>query len=336
MLTLNQITTIPDALYTLDDVTKLHQIFPQPTLLHLSGRKAEPLFVSVLLHGNEDTGFFAIQNILNAYKDKMLPRSLLVFFGNIDAAKAGVRRLDGQPDYNRVWPGSDQHQETEEACLMAEVVEIVAAHKPFASIDIHNNTGKNPYYGCINKLDNNFLQLTSLFSRTVVFFETPKGVQSLAMAEHCPAVTIECGQPGQPQGVEHAAQFVDAVLHLSHFPEQAVHEQDIDIYHTVARVKIPEQTQFSFNDDSVSLKLDTALELDNFSELKPGAIFAKTFDDARFDVLDDDDANRYDDYFINDDGTIKLTKPMMPAMITLNEKIIRQDCLCYLMERVQV
>lgn len=336
MVTLNQITTIPDALYTLDDVTKLYQIFPQPTLLHVSGRNPEPLFVSVLLHGNEDTGFFAIQNILNTYKNKPLPRSLFVFFGNIDAAKAGMRRLDGQPDYNRVWPGSDQHQDTEEARLMSEVTEVVAAHKPFASIDIHNNTGKNPHYGCINKLDNAFLQLSALFSRTVVFFETPKGVQSLAMAEHCPAITIECGQPRQLQGIAHATEFVDAVLHLNHFPEQAVHEQDIDIYHTVARVKIPEQTPFSFNDEAVSLKLDTALELNNFSELQPGAIFAKTFNDARFDVLDDDNTNRYDDYFTNDDGIIKLTKPMMPAMITLNEKIIRQDCLCYLMERVQV
>lgn len=336
MLTLNQITAIPEALYTLDNVKQLHTLFPQPTLLYLAGRKTKPLFVTVLLHGNEDTGFFAIQNILNRYKDKRLPRSMFIFFGNIAAATQGVRRLDKQPDYNRVWPGTNQHQNTPEACLMAEVTEIVAAHQPFASIDIHNNTGKNPHYGCINKLDKDFLQLTSLFSRTVVFFETPKGVQSLAMAEYCPAVTIECGQPREPQGIKQATEFVDALLHLSAFPEQAVHEQDIDIYHTVARVKIPEQTSFSFNDETASLKLDSALELDNFSELMPGAVFARTSDNARFDVLDDHNTNRYDDYFNNDHGAITLTKPMMPAMITLNEEIIRQDCLCYLMERVQL
>lgn len=336
MLTLNKITTIPEALYTLDDVTKLHTILPQPTLLHLEGRKTEPLFVSVLLHGNEDTGFFAIQKILKKYQGKTLPRSLMVFFGNIDAAKAGARRLDGQPDYNRVWPGTTQFQDSEEARLMSEVTEIVATQNPFASIDIHNNTGKNPHYGCINKLENDFLHLTSLFSRTVVFFETPKGVQSLAMAEHCPSVTIECGQPHLPKGIEHAAEFVDAVLHLNEFPEHPIHAQDIDVYHTVARVKIPENTSFSFSDTAASLKLDVALENDNFSELTSGAVFASTQNNAHFNVVDDDDNNRYEDFFTNDNGIIKLNKPMMPAMITLNEKIIRQDCLCYLMERIEI
>jgi succinylglutamate desuccinylase len=336
MLTLNTTTTIPEPLYTLDDVTKLHTIFPQPTLLHIEGRKTEPLFVSVLLHGNEDTGFFAIQQLLKKYKNQQLPRSLFVFFGNIDAAKAGARRLDNQPDYNRVWPGTTQFEDSAEAQLMAEVTERVAAQKPFASIDIHNNTGKNPHYGCINKLEKNFLHLTALFSRTVVFFETPKGVQSLAMAEHCPSVTIECGQPHLPQGIEHAAEFVDAVLHLNDFPEHPIHTQDIDVYHTVARVKIPEHTSFSFSDNTASLKLDTTLENDNFSELLPGAVFATTQDNAQFDVVDDNNNNRYDDFFTNENGTLKLTKPIMPAMITLNEKIIRQDCLCYLMERVDI
>ena len=42
----------------------LHQVLPGPTLIHLPGRKPDPLFVSVLLHGNEYTGLKAIQNVL--------------------------------------------------------------------------------------------------------------------------------------------------------------------------------------------------------------------------------------------------------------------------------
>ena len=36
---------------------------------------------------------------------------------------------------------------------MREVVDIVDSQAPFASIDIHNNTGNNPHYACLNRLD---------------------------------------------------------------------------------------------------------------------------------------------------------------------------------------
>ena len=34
----------------------LHELFDGPTLIHLQGRRPEPVFVSVLLHGNENSG----------------------------------------------------------------------------------------------------------------------------------------------------------------------------------------------------------------------------------------------------------------------------------------
>jgi hypothetical protein len=33
------------------------------------------------------------------------------------------------------------------------------------------------------------------------------------------------------------------------------------------------------------------------------------------------------------DGKIRLRVPVMPSMLTLDERVVRQDCLCYLMER---
>jgi len=43
---------------------QLHCLLSGPTLIHLPGRRREPLFVSVLLHGNEDTGVVALQRLL--------------------------------------------------------------------------------------------------------------------------------------------------------------------------------------------------------------------------------------------------------------------------------
>jgi hypothetical protein len=78
--------------------------------------------------------------------------------------------------------------------MLRHVVEIVRHETPFASIDIHNNTGNNPHYACVNSFDEAHLHLARLFGRTVVYFEQPVGVQSAALAKICPAVTVECGR----------------------------------------------------------------------------------------------------------------------------------------------
>jgi succinylglutamate desuccinylase len=338
MIPLLEIDEVPKGLLEIEEASQLHSIMPHPTLLFLEGQKKEPLFVTVLLHGNEDTGLLAIQKILRKYEDHRLPRSLIVFFGNIYAAKEGLRRLEGQPDYNRVWPGGDE-SESEEGDLIARVVERVTSHRLFASIDIHNNTGKNPHYGCINSLDHDFLYLASLFGRIVVFFETPTGVQSLAMAKYSPSITIECGKPHLQKGTDHAAEFVDSLLHLSVFPDHVVkNEKELDVCHTVAKVVLPEAYTFSYSDRNADIRLLSSLEESNFSMLDEGTVFAyvKEESEARFEVYDDADRECFDDYFNIVKGEIRLKKPLMPSMITLDEHVIRQDCFCYLMERIDL
>ena len=336
MIPLIEIDKVPEGLLEIKSARSLHTILPHPALLTLEGHHKQPLFVTVLLHGNEDTGLFAIQAILRKYQKRGLPRSLMIFFGNVYAAKEGLRHLDGQPDYNRIWPGGED-RESDEARLIERVMQHIKNDRPFASIDIHNNTGKNPHYGCINRLDADFLYLASLFSRTIVYFETPKGVQSLAMAEYCPAVTIECGKPHLPKGTEEAARFVDTLLHLAEFPHHLQHK-DTDVYHTAARVVIPEQFSFSFSDKEADLLLPAELEESNFSELPPGKLFAeiKAGSNARFAVYDDEGRDRFDEYFVIENSEIRLAKAMMPSMITLDERVIRQDCFCYLMEKIEI
>jgi len=48
-----------------------------------------------------------------------------------------------------------------------------AASRPFASIDIHNDTELNPHYACVTRLEPQFIALARLFSRTIVHFERP-------------------------------------------------------------------------------------------------------------------------------------------------------------------
>jgi hypothetical protein len=333
-LELKQLESFPKELLHIS-VDKLYTLFPEPTLLHLHGMRPETIFISVLLHGNEGTGFRVIQKLLREYENTRLPRSISIFFGNTQAARYGLRLLDHQPDFNRVWPGTSR-TDLQEAKVMQEIVDEMQSRNLFASIDIHNNTGLNPHYACINKLENQFLRLASLFGPTVVYFLTPKGVQSMAFSEMCPAVTLECGKVDSESGIAHALEFLDAVLNMKRIPNEPLVPQDIHLFHTIARVKIPQDVTFSFSDSSADILFTNELDKMNFSEMPANTCFGKVKANSKasLQAFNDNDEEIGDRIFQIKDHKIQLIQPMMPAMLTLDEMVIRQDCLCYLMERM--
>lgn len=316
----------------------LHEVLGGPSLFHLKGHRDPALFVAVLMHGNETSGWDAIRQVLRRCLNDEggfdLPRSLSLFIGNTRAAEAGVRHLPDQPDYNRVWPGADTHG-TEEHELMQEVMSRMADREIFASVDVHNNTGINPHYACVNVLEHQSLHLASLFGRTVVYFVRPRGVASMAMAALGPSVTLECGKVGQLHGVEHASEYLDACLHLSEIPSHAVPSHDIELYHTVAIVRVPEGIQFGFGDAGGSLTFPLQLDTMNFRELPEGTLIAETSIASHLplDVRDEEDRLVTHRFFAWEDGRLVTRIPVMPSMLTCDPEVIRQDCLCYLMER---
>jgi len=334
---LYEINHIPEQLLE-TEATGLKALLGRPTLIHLQGRQEPALFISVLMHGNETTGWEAVRALLKRYCDRQgdmdLPRSLSIFIGNVSAAAKGLRRLDNQPDYNRVWPGCGSPH-TEEHALMQQVVDSMLSRGLFASVDVHNNTGLNPHYACTNFLDNRFLHLAALFSRTVVYFLRPKGVQSMAFGKHCPAVTLECGKVGAAYGVEHAIEYLDACLHLSEHPSHPVAEHDIEIFHTVAIVKVLENISFGFGGQKVNLNFSDDLDRLNFRELPAGTSFGYVEPEQGIglEVRDENGRDVTANYFTLDQGELRLQTAVMPSMLTKDHRVIRQDCLCYLMER---
>jgi len=328
--------TIPTGLLDAE-ATELHSLLPGPTLIHLPGRRRRPLFISVLLHGNETTGLQALQALLRQFQRRELPRSLSLFIGNVQAARYGMRRLDGQTDFNRIWRGGPgpEHQ------IAQQVLTEMRQREVFACLDVHNNTGLNPHYACVNRLEPGFLHLARLFSRTVVYFIRPNTVLSLAFAELCPAVTVECGQPGQPHGVEHVLEFLDAALHLSELPTHPLAATELDLFHTVATVTIPESVSFGFQgdgDSSVDLCLAAGLDHLNFREIPSGTLIAEVLqpEHARLQAWDEHGREQTSRYFESQAGSLRTARSMMPSMFTLDHRVIRQDCLGYLMERYPV
>ncbi|MEM1080561.1 MAG: hypothetical protein AAGH65_03180 [Pseudomonadota bacterium] len=77
---------VPDGLLDLP-APELADRLNGPTLIHIPGRNPDPLFVSVLQHGNEVSGWDAVRRLLKGrYRFEHLPRSMALFIVNVDSA----------------------------------------------------------------------------------------------------------------------------------------------------------------------------------------------------------------------------------------------------------
>ena len=321
---------------------KLADILGGPTLLHLPGSGRGTLFVSTLLHGNETTGWNALRQMLLEFEGTQLPRPLSIFIGNVKAAKTRHRHLDGQPDFNRIWSsksGAESGPGTGlEEAMAAQVLTAIEAIEPIICLDIHNTSGENPVYGCIHRLDDESLPLARAFSTTQVYVDQPDSMLGVACSKLAPTLTLECGISGRREVTNRTAQFIRACLEherpLQMMPLSAQHQ----LLRPVARVRIPEQISFSFDDqqpcDEVDLCFKSGLDGHNFSTLPAGTSIGRIRPGVkvRLNVEDDSGGDLYEHYFRTDTQDLVTASPLIPSLLTVNSRIIRQDCLCYLME----
>lgn len=324
MLTLKH--KLEDSFYDLA-IEDLGEFYPGPTLYHLSEGEGRPLFISVLLHGNEHSGFLAIQKLLHRYHihKKELERPLLLFIGNPQAAAENKRMLSHQPDYNRIWDGDHP--------LAKEVLTYVHEHKALCCVDIHNNTGNNPFYSCINVIDDNALHLARFFADTLVYFTEPHEVLSLAMSKIMPSITIEAGRSGEREGIERLIKKLEILFTQDIFRGE-INRSKITLLHTIARMRFEENTLFDFNfhtNGSVFSFLNRIDEF-NFQELAVGTTLAKASSLDGFVVERSADRDPLHHFFKVEEGELRVAAPFIPAMITKNVENIHADCFGYIME----
>jgi succinylglutamate desuccinylase len=325
-------TDLPKGLLDLEP-NELSKVLNGPTLIHLKGEIDEPLFLSTLLHGNETSGFYALKKLFKKYDPDNLPRSISLFLGNIPAASEGLRKLENQEDYNRIWAGGESSAEK----MATAVVDEMKMRKTFASIDVHNNTGKNPFYACVNRLLPEFVTLGSYFSKTLVYFIEPHEALSMAFSKFCPSTTVECGKPGE--GIEEVFQFIEKVYLSDEIPKLKASELDMKIYHTLARVIIPTDAKVSFEQEDLECDFCFIKDFEelNFEELPIGTLLGKrNTTDYEIIVLDETGVD-ISDHIISYDGDHIISKqPLIPSMFTKDLKVIKQDCLGYLMEKIEL
>ena len=302
-----------------------------PTLIHIAGAKQPELFVSVLLHGDENSGWDGVRQLLREL-GPTLPRALTLLIGNVTAAAHRVRHLPNEVDYNRIWkPGPSAEQQ-----LAQQILSGVRERGCFACIDIHNNSGRNPHYCVLTDEAPTTLGLARMFSPRAVFTRAPDTVSTLALSAIGPALTIECGQASYPECATSAYNYLKALLMLDSLP--VAHTDEMELYRSDVRVLIDERIDFGF-DDSAALQLRPELETQNFRPLPAGTLIATLHGAAKQprQPLRATNGAMHDvtqRYFEVRGTEIRLRETVIPAMYTTNPDIARQDCLCYFMERL--
>lgn len=332
-----QLNHLPEGILQLS-ADQLYTKVNNHTLVHLEGKNKQPVVISILQHGDEHTGWDALKPYLSKYQND-LPRSMIILFNNIEATRHNVRQLDGQPDFNRSWPC---HIESDHpiAKTMQQITEIIKEHKPFASVDIHNNTGRNPHYSGINSLQKEFINLASLFSETTIYFTSPHGIQSGAFAPFCPSVTVECGQSGNLDGTQRTYDFLESLMKHEDLSKPNQSEIEQNLYKILASVKIKDDLDYGFDQHDHEFKLVKDLDHLNFIEIDKGEIFGHINEKLTqhsvmpFIVNDANNTNLVSEYFSIIGNKIVCNKKFVPAMITQKIQAIKHDCLCYIMQPI--
>ncbi|HPF28233.1 MAG TPA: hypothetical protein P5528_08795 [Steroidobacteraceae bacterium] len=88
------------------------------------------------------------------------------------------------------------------------------------------------------------------------------------MSSICPAITIECGKSGQPEGVDAALRLVDRVMTTESLTTGAA--PTLHLYETVGRVLVDPACSFSFGEARTELVLRADLEHLNFRDVSAG------------------------------------------------------------------
>ena len=326
------IRKIPDGLLDIKpyEITK---IIDRPTLIHLKGKKDQPLFISVLVHGNEFSGFIILQKILKKYQGRALPRSLIFFIGNPEAGAKGQRHLSHQPDFNRIWKPSLNHP------LAQSVLQYAQDQKVKLGVDIHNNSGKNPLYACINQKGKEALKIAQNFSNNIVYFTQPDSVLSIALADICPAVVIECGLPGTYQGIQRGVHLIETLLDpLDRWKSNNITISHI--YYTFAIIRIDKDSVLSFCSPPI-LKdshfcFINELEDLNFKKLPVGQFLGKIKNSQKLKLIDKAGRNILTQYFSINQNRLAVKSSFIPSMLTKNQAIARSDCLGYTMNKISI
>lgn len=306
---------------------EVRKAFPEPAIAIVEGAAGyRPLLVSILLHGNETSGMSVAQAVCRKALASERARPLWLLVGNVRAAEMGVRSLPGAEDFNRIWAGGHPWAE--------RVLAFLAQSPPHGAVDVHNNTGRNPPYACVPVTEGIALAMATRFAPDVVHLGLPRTTLTHALAPLCPSLTLECGRPGDPDGIQRAVRLIETLLVPEELPREPV--APYRLFGRCRRIEVPPGASLRF-EDSESSSSDFVFpglcEEWNFRWLAPGtALGRRRRDGPRLLVRDENGSDVTEENLDQSGEIIRLRRSAAPAMLTCDPRAVALDCLAYLMD----
>jgi hypothetical protein len=298
--------------------------------------------VACLLHGNEDSGYHAVLDVLRA--GVRHPFDWWVLIGNVAAASSdgwyAHRYLDGQEDFNRVW-GVGPPTTRLRRCA-AEVLEVLAEAPLEAALDLHNNTGHNPYHAILPTPTPAGLRLAATCADTLLEWNQRVHTLMEGLEGRCPAVAVECGLPGLPANQAFAAEALGRFLAAPSTDDgiaDPARPHPRRVYEVRHRVEVRPEVRFAFGaplSEDLDLVLQPGLDGHNFGMLLAGTELGRVVPGGAMPLCatDGDGTDVTDRYFRTTlDGRLLVAEDITPVMMTTTVVQTRRDCLFYVARR---
>jgi hypothetical protein len=325
---------IDDDLLELPDFDVLSAL-GRPTLVRVPGTgEMAPRAIATLLHGDESTGFEAVMQVLR--RRRTYPFDLFVVIGNVRAALAepgfAHRYLDDQEDFNRIWGVDDPTTILRMAA--DDIRDRLLAAGLESLVDIHNNTGNNPFYALVTRRDPAMVNLATLFTTTLVSWDLHVHTLMESMPDTVAAVAIECGLPGRPESLAFAVDGIRRYLGDARLATDRV-VRDYDLLGDLRRVVVRPEVRFRFSDelsDDVDLAVQTDADVANFVLVPEGHVLGHVHGGAAMPLRATDAHGKdvTDEHFRIVGDAVVFSQPSTPIMMTKTVEAARKDCLFYL------
>ena len=303
----------------------------------LTAVKPRARLVACLLHGNEPSGYRAVIEVLRRREE--YPFDLWVLIGNVRAATErgwyAHRYLDDQEDFNRVWDSGPATTRMRR-CARSMLEELRAADLE-AAIDLHNNTGQNPFYAILPAPSLEGMRLAAMCADLLLRWSFTAHTLMEALADRCPTAAVECGLPHLPDGTVFATRVLRRFLDADGFavPSGGLVPRPSRIVEMVHRVTVHHEVAFTFGtelDDLTDLAIVPGLDEYNFGMLPAGQTIGHIDPGAAMPLLATDMGGRNVTgrlFHATPDGRIVTAEHTTPIMMTTSVEQARRDCLFY-------
>ncbi len=329
------------------DPLSLLEALEGPVAWRVRGRdRTRVRVVTTLRHGNEPSGFLAMQEWLRSGPAPAV--DVVCVIANVEAASRHPvfthRMVPGRPDLNRCFLGPFEGVEGE---LARAILDLVEELKPEALVDLHNNTGHNPVYGVGVEPTPEVLGLCSIFGLRFIWSHLTLGALLEAVSV-CPAVTIEVGKSGEESANVAALEGLTRFVEAERLFDPDLRAADGVAIHDPERVRVLRMPMRAMLEpgrrlvmatvphDDADLTMPDDLDRHNFDVVEKGSrIGWVRGEGCPLRLLDEHGEDRADEYFERRGDELVVRQPFTPIMITVDAEVAAADCLFYIVHAVE-